>query len=160
MTLKHKETTLNTSIGVLKSMQGKDFLQALIDGQLPQAPLGQVLGFRLAEVDTGHAVFIGEPAREHYNPFGAVHGGYAATLLDSAMGCAVHSSLEAGYGFTTLELKVNLVRALNDNIGPVRAEGKLIHRSRRIATSEARLIDSRGKLYAHGTCTCLVFPLE
>ena len=104
-------------------------------------------------------VFAGTPDLRHYNPIGVVHGGYAATLLDSCMGCAVHSALEAGQGYTTLELKVNYVRAMTVNTGRVRAEGKIINVGRQVATAEGRIVGDDGKLYAHGTTTCLVFPI-
>jgi len=102
-------------------------------------------------------VFTGTPQRMHYNPLGSVHGGYHATVLDSAMGCAVHSTLEAGKGYTTLELKINFVRALTDATGPIRAEAKVIHVGRQVATAEGRIVDGKGRLYSHGTTTCLIF---
>jgi uncharacterized protein (TIGR00369 family) len=111
-------------------------------------------------VAEGRAVFQGEPRREHLNPLGSIHGGYTATLLDSCMACAVHSTLPAGTGYTTVEIKINYVRPLLEATGPVRAEGRIIQPGRRIATAEGRLVDAAGKLYAHGTTTCLVFPLD
>jgi uncharacterized protein (TIGR00369 family) len=143
----------------VKAMSGLAILQAMIRGDLPPAPIAELMGFRLCEAETGQVAFEGLPATCHYNPHGATHGGYAATLLDSAMGCAVHSVLEAGVGTTTLELKVNLVRAITVETGPVRAEGTLLYRGRRTATSQARLVDTAGKLLAHGSCTCLLFAL-
>jgi uncharacterized protein (TIGR00369 family) len=116
----------------------------------------ETLDFVPIRIEPGVAVFQGRPQRRHYNPLGSVHGGWFATLLDSALGCAVHSALPAAKGYTTLELKVNIVRALTDAVPLVRAEGKLIHFGRQMATSEARLIGPDGKLYAHGTTTCLV----
>jgi len=104
-------------------------------------------------------VFSYDPVFEHYNPLGSIHGGIAATLLDSVMGCAIHSTLKAGNGFTTLEIKVNYVRAMTDKTGPVKAEGKIINVGSRIATAEGRLVDGAGKLLAHGTTTCLIFPI-
>jgi uncharacterized protein (TIGR00369 family) len=141
------------------AMTGLAFLQGIAKGTLPPAPIAELMGFRLCEAEAGRVVFEGRPAACHYNPIGTVHGGYAATLLDSAMGCAVHSVLEAGMGYTTLEIKVNLVRPITAETGPVRAEGTLVHRGRRTATSEARLVDTDGRLLAHATCTCLLFPL-
>jgi uncharacterized protein (TIGR00369 family) len=141
------------------AMSGAAFLQAILRGEQPPAPIAELLGFRLCEVEVGRVAFEGRPAACHYNPIGTVHGGWAATLLDSAMGCAVHSVLEAGLGYTTLEIKVNLVRPITAETGPVRAEGTLVHRGRRTATSEARLVDGAGRLLAHATCTCLLFPL-
>lgn len=138
------------------SMAGLDYLKAIIRGAVPAAPLARVLGFVLAEVESGRAVFEIEPMEFHYNPIGSVHGGVACTLLDSAMGCAVHTTLPAGTGYTTAELKVNLVRAITTATGLLRAEGKVIHRGGRIATAEGHLRDREGRLYAHGTTTCLI----
>jgi uncharacterized protein (TIGR00369 family) len=107
----------------------------------------------------GRVVFQGTPDKRHYNPLGGVHGGYFCTLLDSALGCAIHSMLPAGTGYTTLELKVNLIRSLNDQVGPVRAEGKTIHVGSRVGIAEALIADVDGKRYAHATTTCLIFPL-
>jgi uncharacterized protein (TIGR00369 family) len=142
-----------------RTMSGVAFLEAIAQGTLPPAPMAELMDFRLCEVEAGRVAFEGRPAACHYNPVGTVHGGYAATLLDSAMGCAVHSVLEAGMGYTTLEIKVNLVRPITVETGPVRAEGSLLHRGRRTATSQARLVDADGRLLAHATCTCLLFPL-
>jgi uncharacterized protein (TIGR00369 family) len=148
-----------TSSPDIRAMSGVAFLEAIAQGILPPPPIAELLGFRLCEVEAGRVVFEGQPAACHYNPIGTVHGGYAATLLDSAMGCAVHSVLEVGMGYATLEIKVNLVRPITAETGPVRAEGTLLHRGRRTATSEARLVDANGTLLAHATCTCLLFPL-
>jgi uncharacterized protein (TIGR00369 family) len=115
------------------------------------------LGFALVGAEPGTAVFEGETGEHLYNPMGTVHGGYAATLLDSAMGCAVHSTLPAGKAYTTLELKLNIVRALTEAVPLVRAEGKLIHAGRQVATAEGRLFGPDDKLYAHATTTCLIF---
>ena len=113
--------------------------------------------FRSVEVAFGKAVFQGTPQLKHYNPLGTVHGGWFATLLDSAVGCAVHSSLPAGKAYTTLELKVNIVRALTDKVPLVRAEGRVVHGGSQVATAEGRLVGPDGKLYAHASTTCLVF---
>ena len=113
----------------------------------------------LLEVERGRVVFGYEPVFQHYNPLGSVHGGIAATLLDSVMGCCIHTTLKAGTGYTTVEIKVNYVRAMTDKTGLVRAEGKVINIGSRIATSEGRLVDASGKLFAHGTTTCLIFPI-
>ena len=112
------------------------------------------------EVGDGHAVFQGEPQFKHYNPLGTVHGGWFATLLDSAVGCAVHSSLPAGKAYTTLELKVNIVRALTDQVPLVRAEGRVVHGGKQVATAEGRLVGPDGRLYAHASTTCLVFDTK
>ena len=115
------------------------------------------MGFEPVEVERGPRVFDARARREHYNPIGAVHGGVAATLLDSAMGCAVHTTLPAGTGYTTLELKVNYVRAMTSDTGPVRCEGEVVHRGGTVMTAEGRIWEeSGGALLAHGTCTCLV----
>jgi uncharacterized protein (TIGR00369 family) len=144
----------------LKSYDGLSFLKAIIDGTLPQAPLCEVLGFHLTEADPGRAVFEGVPEFRHYNPIGTVHGGFAATLLDSALGCAIFSTVAKGEAWTTLELKFNLVRPRTKDTGPVRAEGRMVHRGRTVATSEGDLKDSTGKLYAHATTTCMIFAAK
>lgn len=139
-----------------RGLSGLEFLQKIVAGDFPPPPLASLMNFQLVEIQEGHAVFAGEPKEYHYNPIGVVHGGLAATLLDSAMGCAVHSTLPAGAGYTTLEIKVNFVRAMTAETGRVRAEAKLIHLGGRTATAEGRVIDEAGKLYAHGTTTCLI----
>jgi uncharacterized protein (TIGR00369 family) len=141
------------------TMSGLELLQGMIAGRFPGPPIMRLIGFRLVEVEKERAVFEGTPAFEHYNPLGTVHGGYAATLLDSCMGCAVHTTLPKGTGYTTLEFKVSLVRPITADTGPVRAEGKIISSGRRVATAEGRLTDARGRLLAHATTTCLVFEL-
>jgi uncharacterized protein (TIGR00369 family) len=137
-------------------MAGLDFLVAIRDEELPPAPIQRLLDFTLTEVDTGRVVFTAEPGEQHYNPIGVVHGGLAATLLDSAMGAAVHSTLPEGQGYTTLETKFNLVRAVTADTGTIKAEGRVVHRGRQVATAEADLRDGAGKLLAHGTSTCMV----
>jgi len=139
---------------------GLEFLKGMIAGQYPQPPMAATLGFRLIEVEAGRAVFEGLPEFRHYNPIGTVHGGFAATLLDSALGCAVFSTMAKGETWTTLELKFNLVRPISKDTGPVRAEGRIIHRGRTVATSEGDLRDKSGKLYAHASTTCMVFPAK
>ena len=136
---------------------GLEMLAGILSGELPPPPIGETLDFVILRVEPGLAVFQGRPRLKHYNPLGAVHGGWFATLLDSAMGCAVHSTLPAGKGYTTLELKLNFVRALNESVPLVRAEGKLIHAGRQVAVAEGRLAGPDGKLYAHATTTCLIF---
>jgi uncharacterized protein (TIGR00369 family) len=143
----------------VRGRSGLETLRAIFAGALPRPPIGDTLDFIPIHMEEGVAVFQGRPQVRHYNPLGSVHGGWFATLLDSALGCAVHSALPAGKGYTTLELKVNIVRALTDAVALVRAEGKLIHLGRQVATAEARLVGADGKLYAHGTTTCLVFDL-
>jgi len=141
------------------SMTGLELLQEMIAGRLPGPPILETLDFTVTEVEHGRAVFAGVPQLKHYNPLGTVHGGYTATLLDSCMGCAVHSTLPKGIGYTTLEFKVSLIRALTKDTGLVRAEGKVLNAGRRAATAEGRLTDANGKLLAHATTTCLVFEL-
>ncbi|MFC4311738.1 PaaI family thioesterase [Steroidobacter flavus] len=136
---------------------GMEMFEAIFAGELPPAPIGDTLDFVPIHVEPGAAVFQGRPQRRHYNPLGTVHGGWFATLLDSAVGCAVHSTLPAGKAFTTLELKINMVRPLNDRVPLVRAEGKVIHAGRQVATAEGRIVGPDGKLYAHATTTCLIF---
>jgi uncharacterized protein (TIGR00369 family) len=136
---------------------GVDFLRAIVAGELPKAPIQELLGFSLDEAEEGRVVFSLEPGEQHYNPIGSVHGGVAATLLDSAMGAAVHSTLPQGSGYATLEVKFNLVRAITADTGRVIAEGKVIHAGKTVATVEASLRSAAdGKLLAHGTSTCLI----
>ena len=143
---------------VLRSHDGLSFLKGIIDGTLPNPPISEVLGFHLTEVENGRAVFEALPEFRHYNPIGTVHAGFTATLLDSALGCAIFSTLAKGDAWTTLELKLNLVRPLTEDTGPVRAEGRIVHRGRTVATSEGDVKDRAGKLYAHATTTCMIFP--
>jgi len=144
---------------VAAGMSGLELLRGMIAGQFPGPPIMQLIGFDLVEVEHGRAVFEGTPAFQHYNPLGSVHGGYAATLLDSCMGCCVHTTLPKGMGYTTLEFKVSLLRAITSDTGLVRAEGRIVSSGRRVATAEGRLTDSGGRLLAHATTTCLVFEL-
>jgi uncharacterized protein (TIGR00369 family) len=133
-----------------------DYLRALRDGKLPPPPIAKLLSMDLVEVEEGKAVFQVTPAEQHYNPIGVVHGGLAFTMLDSAMGCCVQTLLPAGKGYTTLEIKANLVRAITLKTGPIRAIGKVVHMGRQTATAEGRIEDAEGKLYAHGTTTCII----
>jgi uncharacterized protein (TIGR00369 family) len=139
-----------------RSMSGIEFLRAIRDGDLPHPPICALLNYKLVEVEPGYAVFEITAGEQHYNPIGVVHGGIAMTLLDSAMGCAVQTQMPAGGGYTTLEAKTNLVRAITADTGKLRAIGKVVHLGKRVATAEARLEDSAGKLYAHATTTCIV----
>ena len=136
---------------------GLEVLREMFEGRLPPPPITQTLGFAGVQVEKGKAVFEGEPGEHLYNPIGVVHGGFAMTLLDSAMGCAVHSTLAAGERYTTLEVTTNFVRPITGDTGRVRCEGVVVHRGGTVATAEGRLIavDS-GKLLAHGTTTCLI----
>ena len=153
-----------TAIGVpahaeLRSRSGVDFFDAVGRGVLPMPPISETLDFWPVEWEPGRMVFQGTPAKAHYNPLGSVHGGWIAAILDSAVGCAVHSTLPPGTGYTTVELKINYVRAVTEESGPLRAEGKVIHVGKQLATAEGRLHDAKGRLYAHASTTCLVFAI-
>jgi uncharacterized protein (TIGR00369 family) len=145
---------------ILLAHDGLSFLQSIIAGKNPQPPIAKLLSFRLAEAEKNRAAFEGHPNFDLYNPIGTVHGGYAATLLDSALGCAIFTTLHKGDTWTTLELKVNFVRAMTKETGAVRAEGRVIHRGRTVASSEGDLKDRDGKLIAHATTTCMIFPAK
>ena len=142
--------------GVGATMSGLDYLRAIAAGRIPMAPIQELMGYVLEEVAEGRAVFAMDPGEHVYNPIATVHGGVAATLLDSAMACAVHSLLPKGRGYTTLEIKINFVRGVTRDTGRVRAFGTIVHQGGRTATAEGRLVDAAGKLYAHGTTTCLL----
>jgi len=133
-----------------------EHLRAIRDGRIPDPPIARLLGMRLVKVEEGEAVFELTPSEQHYNPIGVVHGGIAFTMLDSAMGCCVHSTLPAGKGYTTLEMKANLVRAITLQTGPIRASARIVHAGKTTATADAKVLDASGKLYAHGTSTCLI----
>ena len=140
-----------------RGLSGLEYLRKIVAGELPRPPIGVLMNFNITELSEGRAVFTVEPAEYHYNPIGVVHGGLAATLLDSAMGCAVHSTLPAGGGYTTLEIKVNYIRPMTAETRRVRCDAKVIHVGGRTATAAGRIEDERGKLYAHGTTTCIIF---
>ena len=140
-------------------LSGLQTMEAMLRGELPYPPIAKTLSFQLMEVSHGRAVFQGTPLPAHLNPMGTVHGGWYATLLDSALGCAVHTTMPAGRGYTTAELGVNLVKGLSPKVPRVRAIGKVLHCGRQLATAEARLVGADGTLYAHATTTCLVFEL-
>ena len=138
-------------------MTGIEFIQAIFEGRLPPPPITATMGFRSGSAEAGKVTFLGEAGEHVYNPIGVVHGGFAMTLLDSAMGCAIHTTMAVGEAYTTLETKVNFVRPITLETGPVICEGVVIHRGGKVATAEGRLIAERsGKLLAHGTSTCLV----
>jgi uncharacterized protein (TIGR00369 family) len=143
----------------LRALDGLELFQGIIAGTIPAPPITATMGFWLKEAALGRVVFAATPERRHYNPIGSVHGGFAATLLDSAMSCAVHTHLKKGTGYTTVEFKVNFVRPITDTTGTVFCEGRTINVGSRIGTAEGRITDGSGKLYAHGTTTCLIFPL-
>jgi uncharacterized protein (TIGR00369 family) len=140
-----------------KQMSGLEFVQGLVDGTLPLNTMAETLGYDVTEAANGRVVVTIEPNGGHLNPSGTVHGGLAATLLDTCMGLAVRSTLEKGVGQTTLEFKISLVRAITPETGPIRAEGVVLTRGRRVGTAEGRITDQQGRLLAHGTTTCLIF---
>jgi uncharacterized protein (TIGR00369 family) len=140
----------------IAELSGLERMRRLIAGDLPAPPIAQLMNIRLVEADQGRAVFEGVPEEYHYNPIGMVHGGFAATILDSAMGCAVHTMLPARVTYTTLEFKVNFVRPMKTGTGPVRAIGTVLHAGRTTALAEGRLVSADGTLYAHATTTCLL----
>lgn len=144
----------------MRAMTGLEIMRAIGEGRLPGAPIAKLMNMSGVLVEEGRVVFEGRPGPEHYNPIGSVHGGYAATLLDSAMGCAVHSALPAGKIYTTLTLEIKYVKAMSEKTGPVRAEGRVVQLGGRQATAEGFLRDADGVLYAHGTSTCMVYGLE
>lgn len=137
---------------------GIELLRMMIAGQLPAPPMAHTLNFSLVEAEEGRVIFRGEPLPEFFNPLGAIHGGWAATLLDSALGSAVHAALPVATGYSTIEYKVNLVRPILPETGEVICEGRLVHLGRTIATSQATLTTTAGKLLAHGTETCAILP--
>jgi uncharacterized protein (TIGR00369 family) len=139
-----------------RDMSGLEFFQQMMAGTISPPPMVSLLGLRLVEVSEGRVVFVGTPHEEFYNGLGVAHGGWAATLLDSALGCAVNSLQPAGRSFTTLELKINYTRPLRREVGEVRCEAFVIHAGRRTAIAEARVVDAGGKIYAHGTTTCML----
>ncbi len=141
------------------AVDGLTYMQMMIAGEVDAPPIARTMGFDLVEVKKGYARFEVVPQEFHYNPIGVVHGGLAATLLDSALGCCVHTTLPQGVGYTTLQLNVNLVRGITVDTGRLKCDGKVVHGGRQMATAEATITDMNGKLYAHGTTTCLIFPL-
>ena len=150
---------------IREGLSGLQYFKRMVAGEVPPPPMLALLGIRLIEAEEGRVVFTGTVAPEHYNGMGVAHGGYAATLLDSALGCCINTMMPPGKRFTTLELKVNLTRPLTHEIGPVFCEAKVVHLGGRTATSEGRIVDGNGKLYAHGTTTCIIVdaprgPLE
>jgi uncharacterized protein (TIGR00369 family) len=140
-----------------KEMSGLDFVRGLVDGTLPLNRIAQTLGYDVSEVEGGRVVVTAIPGSIHLNPAGTVHGGFAATLLDSCMGLAVQSTLERGLGQTTLEFKISLLRPITPETGVIKAEGTVLNRGRRVGTAEGRITDGKGRLLAHGTTTCLIF---
>ncbi|HEX8000547.1 MAG TPA: PaaI family thioesterase [Pyrinomonadaceae bacterium] len=151
------EEVLNSKIESRGQLSGLEYMQKLAGGELPQSGMAQLMGFRLVEASEGYAVVAVKPAERHYNGLGIAHGGLVATLLDSATGCAINTMMPAGKIFTTLEMKVNYVRPIRGDVSMVRCEARVIHAGSRVATAEGRVIDEDGKLYAHGTATCMLF---
>ncbi len=139
------------------SLSGLELIQLMLAGGFAPPPIAALMGFRLVEVADGWARFEGEPGPQHYNPLDVVHGGFALTLLDSALGCAVHTTLAPGVGYTTLETKVNMIRAMTQDTGTVSAEGRVIHVGRRTGVAEGKIVDAAGKVLAFGSSTCAVF---
>ena len=137
-------------------LSGLEMLQAMMAGKLPAAPIGQTMSFRLIEASPGRAVFQGTPGPELLNPLGSVHGGWALTLIDSATGCAVHTTLPAGVGYTTVETKANMTKAIRQDGKPIRCEGQVVAQGRQIVTAEAKVLDEAGTIYAHGTSTLMI----
>jgi uncharacterized protein (TIGR00369 family) len=138
-------------------MSGLDYLRAMAEGELPMAPMAELMGMEPVEAEEGRIVFAAVPGPQHYNPIGLVHGGLAMTLLDSAMGCAVQTTLPAGVGYTSVETKVNFTRPITADTGRILCEGTVLNRGRTIALAEARVTaEDTGKLLAHGTSTCLI----
>lgn len=142
--------------GHAAALGGLALPQAMVRGEVPDPPITRTLDVYLLEAERGRAVFMGQPQFAHYNPIGTVHGGWHATLLGSAMACAVHTLVESGSAYTTLEFKIHCVRPLTDRTGPVRAEGRVVVNGKRAATAKGRLVDADGRLYSHGTTTCLL----
>lgn len=142
------------------ALSGLEYMKHLLAGELPRSGMAQLMNFRLVEVSEGHAVFTVKPDERHYNGLGIVHGGLAATLLDSALGCAINTMMPPGRVFTTLEMKLNYVRPMRRETGEVRCEASVIHVGGRVATADGRIIDAGGNLYAHGTATCMLFRAQ
>jgi len=146
-------------VEVMAAMPGLDFVRGIFAGSLPQPPIMQTIEPFDSTAEPGVVTMHSVPGMRHYNPIGSVHGGYAATLLDSAMGLAVHSMLQPGQGYTTLEFKISFIKGMTEATGPVRTEGRTLSVGRRAATAEARITDAKGRLLAHATTTCLVFEI-
>jgi uncharacterized protein (TIGR00369 family) len=158
------DTARNTEYGVtptqvMASMAGIDFVRAIFERRLPEPPIMQTIELFDCSAEPGAVTIHSIPGFRHYNPFGSMHGGYAAILMDSAMGLAIHSMLPAGSGYTTLEFKISFIKGMSKDSGTVRTEGRTLSVGRRAATAEARITDAKGRLLAHATTTCLVFEI-
>jgi uncharacterized protein (TIGR00369 family) len=153
--------TRRMNLAELASQSGLEYLKKVFAGEVAGSPIASTLDFHPVELEPGRVVFEGEPKQFVFNPIGSVHGGYAAAMLDTVLGCSIQTMLEAGQAYTTVELKVNYVRAMTDKTGFVRAEGNIVHVGKSLATAEAKLFGKDdGKLYAHGSTTCFVFPIQ
>lgn len=146
------------TLAAAAAASGYDYLRGVMTGEIPPPPMAILMNMEIQSVEKGRVAFAAMPGEEHYNPHGTVHGGYAATLFDTALGCAVHSTLEKGYGYSTLELHVNFVRAITRQTGRLLCEASVLHGGKRVVTAEAKLTDERGDLYGHATTTCLISP--
>lgn len=149
----------NPMIGASQALQlsGYDYLKAMIEGKIPMPPIMKTLNYSASTLEEGKVSFKMTPQEYHYNPIGSVHGGVISTLLDTVMGCAVHTLLPIGFGYSTLELKINFTKAVTVNSGTLTAIGSIIHKGKQTAVADAKLIDQEGKVYAHGTSTCMIF---
>ena len=147
-----------SSLAAAEGVSGLEYLRGVLGGEFPPPPMALLMRLQILEVESGRVVFGGTPGEEHYNPHGTVHGGWPCTIFDTALGCAVHSTLPAGIGYTTLELHVNFVRPLTLQSGAIRCEANVLHLGKRVATAEAKMRDAAGTLMAHATTTCLIMP--
>ena len=147
------------SADALRTMSGLELMRAMVDGSLPEAPIASLMNMRGVHAEYGVIVFEGRPGPEHYNPLGSVHGGYAATLLDSCMGCAVHTTLPVGTGYTSIDINITYVRAITATTGPVTARGEIVNVGRRVGTVRGTLTDAAGKILAYGTSSCLIMTI-
>ena len=152
-----EETSTTGKAEDRRKLSGLEYMRQVMTGEVPPSGMGQLMNFKLVEVSEGRAVFTIQPDERHYNGLGIAHGGLAATLLDSATGCAINTMMPVGKIFTTLEMKINFVRPMTRDTGEVRCEANVIHVGGRTATAEGRIVDRDGKLYAHGTATCMLF---
>lgn len=143
----------------LRAMDGMELFGGIMRGEIAGAPIAEGMNMWVHEAEPGRVVFAARPQLRHYNPIGSVHGGFFGTIMDSAMSCAIHTTLKKGIGYTTLEFRVHLIRAITDKTGPVFCEGRAVNVGRQVGTAEGHLYDAEGKLYAHGTTTCLIFPM-
>jgi uncharacterized protein (TIGR00369 family) len=144
----------------LDTMSGREYLDAIVRGEIPDAPMWVLQGFRLTEVDEGYVCFEGEPGEHLFNPIASVHGGFAASLIDSAASCAIHTMVPKGAGYTTISLSVDLMRGLTEKTGPLRCEGRAVRVGRRVAVADADIKDTAGKVYARGSVNCIILQQD